>query len=175
MARLARIGVDTSKSVFQLHGVDEKEQAVLRKQLRRRQFVAFFAKLEPTLVGLEACGASHHWARELQKLGHQVVLIPPQYVKPYVGPSDICMMYSVTDVAGLNRISEKVLANAGGIFMTHIRSRNEAYTGASDWKYIAAVKSEEIPRIRSAISQSVCPLKIACNPAPLFSNTASGV
>jgi transposase len=85
MARLSRIGIDTSKSVFQLHGVDEKEQAVLRKQLRRRQFVAFFAKLEPTLVGLEACGASHHWARELQKLGHQVVLIPPQYVKPYVG------------------------------------------------------------------------------------------
>jgi transposase len=85
MARLARIGIDTSKSVFQLHGVDEKEQAVLRRQLRRRQFVAFFAKLEPTLVGLEACGASHHWARELQKLGHQVVLIPPQHVKPYVG------------------------------------------------------------------------------------------
>lgn len=85
MARLSRIGIDTSKSVFQLHGVDEKEQAVLHKQLRRRQFVAFFAKLEPTLVGLEACGASHHWARELQKLGHRVVLIPPQYVKPYVG------------------------------------------------------------------------------------------
>ena len=85
MARLSRIGIDTSKSVFQLHGVDEKEQAVLHKQLRRRQFVAFFAKLEPTLVGLEACGASHHWARELQQLGHRVVLIPPQYVKPYVG------------------------------------------------------------------------------------------
>ncbi len=85
MAKLARIGIDTSKSVFQLHGVDEKEQVVLRKQLRRRQFEAFLAKLEPTLIGLEACGASHHWARELQKLGHQVVLIPPQYVKPYVG------------------------------------------------------------------------------------------
>src|SRR5216684_3030372 len=85
MTKLARIGIDTSKSVFQLHGVDEKEQTVLRKQLRRRQFVVFFAKLEPTLVGLEACGASHHWARELQQLGHQVMLIPPQYVKPYVG------------------------------------------------------------------------------------------
>jgi transposase len=85
MARLARIGIDTSKSVFQLHGVDEKEQVMLRKQLRRRQLLMFFAKLEPTLVGLEACGASHHWARELQKLGHQVVLIPPQYVKAYVG------------------------------------------------------------------------------------------
>lgn len=85
MARLARIGIDTSKSVFQLHGVDEKEQAVLRRQLRRRHLLLFFTKLEPTVVGLEACGASHHWARELQKLGHQVVLIPPQCVKPYVG------------------------------------------------------------------------------------------
>jgi transposase len=85
MARLARIGIDTSKSVFQLHGVDEKEQVTLRKQLRRRQLLMFFAKLEPTLVGLEACGASHHWARELQQLGHRVVLIPPQYVKCYVG------------------------------------------------------------------------------------------
>jgi transposase len=85
MARLARIGIDTSKSVFQLHGVDEKEQVTLRKQLRRRQLLMFFAKLEPTLVGLEACGASHHWARELQQLGHRVVLIPPQYVKAYVG------------------------------------------------------------------------------------------
>ncbi len=85
MARLARIGIDTSKSVFQLHGVDEKEQVVLRKQLRRRQFVAFFAELDRTVVGLEACGASHHWGRELGKLGHQVMLIPPQHVKPYVG------------------------------------------------------------------------------------------
>ena len=85
MARLSRIGIDTSKSVFQLHGVDEKEQVVLRKQLRRRQLLMFFGKLEPTLVGLEACGASHHWARELEKLGHRVVLIPPQYVKAYVG------------------------------------------------------------------------------------------
>jgi len=57
---------------------------MLRKKLRRRQFLEFFAKLEPTRIGLEACGASHHWARELQELGHEVVLLPPQYVKPYV-------------------------------------------------------------------------------------------
>lgn len=87
MTRLARIGIDTAKSVFQLHGVDEKEQVVLRKQVRRREFLAFLAKLDPTHVGLEACGASHHWARELGKLGHQVVLIPPQYVKGYAGPN----------------------------------------------------------------------------------------
>jgi len=85
MTRLARIGIDTSKSAFQLHGVDDKEQVVLRKQLRRRQFLAFLGKLDPTVIGLEACGASHHWGRELAKLGHQVMLIPPQHVKPYVG------------------------------------------------------------------------------------------
>ena len=109
MARLSRIGIDTSKSVFQLHGVDEKDQAVLRKQLRRRQFVAFFAKLEPTLVGLEACGASHHWARELVKLGHQVVLIPPQYVKPYVGrnKNDRIDAEAVCEAMGRPKLQER--------------------------------------------------------------------
>jgi transposase len=82
--QIIRIGVDTSKSVFVLHGVDAAEQPTLRKKLRRRQVLEFFAKLEPTKVGLEACGASHYWARELQALGHAVVLLPPQYVKPYV-------------------------------------------------------------------------------------------
>jgi transposase len=76
--------MDTSKSVFQLHGVDAAEQVVLRKKLRRQDMLAFFAKLPPCRVGMEACGGSHHWARELQKLGHRVELIPPQYVKPYV-------------------------------------------------------------------------------------------
>src|ERR1700754_175328 len=84
MTRVARIGIDTSKSVFQLHGVDEEEAVVLRRQVRRRELLAFFARLEPTSIGLEACGGSHHWARELQKLGHTVMLIPPQYVKAYV-------------------------------------------------------------------------------------------
>lgn len=81
---IIRIGVDTSKSVFVLHGVNAAEQPVLRKKLRRRQVYEFFAKLDPTRVGLEACGAAHYWARELQGLGHEVVLLPPQYVKPYV-------------------------------------------------------------------------------------------
>lgn len=84
MTKISRIGIDTSKSVFVLHGVDEADRPVLRKKLRRKQMVEFFAKLEPTRIGLEACGASHHWARTLQGLGHEVVLLPPQYVKPYV-------------------------------------------------------------------------------------------
>jgi transposase len=84
MAKIIRIGMDTSKSVFVLHGVDAAEQPVLRKKLRRRQVLEFFAKLEPTKIGLEACGGAHYWARELRALGHEVVLVPPQYVKPYV-------------------------------------------------------------------------------------------
>ena len=84
VTKIIRIGIDTSKSVFQLHGVDAVEKPILRKKLRRQQFLAFVAKLDPTRIGLEACGAAHHWARELSALGHEVVLLPPQYVKPYV-------------------------------------------------------------------------------------------
>lgn len=84
MDQIIRIGMDTSKSVFVLHGVDAAEKPVLRKKLRRGQVIEFFAKLEPTKIGLEACGAAHYWARELAALGHEVILLPPQYVKPYV-------------------------------------------------------------------------------------------
>src|SRR6202165_2006384 len=82
--QIIRIGMDTSKHIFQLHGVDAAEQPVLRKRLRRKQVLAFFAKLPPTVIGMEACGASHYWARELGRLGHEVRLIAPQHVKPYV-------------------------------------------------------------------------------------------
>jgi transposase len=84
MNDIIRIGVDTSKSVFQLHGVDAAERPVLRKKLRRRDFLNFFAKLPPTRVGLEACGGSHYWARELMALRHEPKLLPTQHVKPYV-------------------------------------------------------------------------------------------
>ncbi len=81
---IIRIGLDTSKHVFQVHGVSENEQPVLRRQLRRGEVEKFFAKLAPTQIGIEACGASHHWARLLRGLGHEAMLIPPQYIKPYV-------------------------------------------------------------------------------------------
>src|SRR6266568_8101175 len=81
---IIRIGLDTAKHVFQLHGVDEKEQPVLRRRLRRKEVEPFFAKLPPTRIGLEACGAAHYWARVLRVLGHEAVLLPPQYIKPYV-------------------------------------------------------------------------------------------
>lgn len=84
MDHISRIGMDTSKRVFQLHGVNAAEQPVLRRKLGRAALHAFFAKLPPTVVALEACGASHYWARTLQALGHTVRLIAPQLVKPYV-------------------------------------------------------------------------------------------
>lgn len=84
MDKIIRIGMDTSKHVFQLHGVNAAEQLVLRKKLRRKEMVAFFHKCPPTVIAIEACGASHHWARLLTSLGHEVKLIAPQLVKPYV-------------------------------------------------------------------------------------------
>jgi transposase len=79
-----RIGMDTSKHFFQLHGVNAAEKVVLRKKLRRKEMVAFLKMLAPTVVGIEACGASHHWARLLRSFGHEVKLIAPQLAKPYV-------------------------------------------------------------------------------------------
>ena len=84
MEQIIRIGMDTSKNFFQLHGGDAAERPVLRKKLRRNEVLAFFAKLAPTVIGMEACGAAHYWARELRKLGHEVRLMAPQHVKAYV-------------------------------------------------------------------------------------------
>ena len=78
------IGLDIAKSVFQVHGIDVNGQMVIRRQLKRRYVLAFFEKLQPCLVGIEACATSHYWARELQALGHRVLLMPPAYVRPYV-------------------------------------------------------------------------------------------
>jgi transposase len=111
MARIARIGIDTSKSSFQLHGVDEAEQVVLQRKLRRRELLAFLGKLEPTLVGLEACGASHHWGRELAKQGHRVMLIPPQYVKPYVrrGKNDAADAAAICEAMSRPPVRERLV------------------------------------------------------------------
>ena len=85
-----RIGLDIAKNVFQVHDVDDKDTVVIRKRLRRPDILRFFASLPPCLIGIEACSASHHWARELIRLGHEVRPMPARYVKPYVqrGKSD---------------------------------------------------------------------------------------
>jgi transposase len=84
MQTVTTIGLDIAKSVFQVHAVDAAGKVVIRRQLKRRYVLAFFEKLPPCLIGIEACASSHHWSRELQALGHSVRLMPPAYVKPYV-------------------------------------------------------------------------------------------
>jgi transposase len=82
--KITTIGIDLAKTLFQVHGVDKYEKAGLKKQLKRKDVVSFFANLEPCLIGMEACGSAHYWARKLSELGHTVRLMAPQFVKPYV-------------------------------------------------------------------------------------------
>lgn len=112
MTTIARLGVDTSKNLFQLHGVNEREEVVLRKQVRRGQFLAYLAKLGPTGVALEACGASHYWAREVQALGHEVMLLPPQHVKPYAGrnKNDKIDAEAICEAMSRRRVAERRVA-----------------------------------------------------------------
>jgi transposase len=84
MQAITTIGLDIAKSVFQVHGIDAQGNVLVRRQLKRRYVLAFFQRLPPCLVGIEACASSHHWSRELRALGHAVRLMPPAYVKPYV-------------------------------------------------------------------------------------------
>jgi transposase len=78
------VGVDLAKNVFQVHAVGAEGKIVVRRQVRRAEMLKFFAQLRPCLIGMEACASAHHWARELKALGHEVRLMPPAYVKPYV-------------------------------------------------------------------------------------------
>ncbi len=84
MNEVITIGVDLAKNVFQVHGVDAEGSVIVRRQLRRAQMLPFFKKQRPCLVGMEACASAHYWAREIAALGHEVKLMAPRYVKPYV-------------------------------------------------------------------------------------------
>jgi transposase len=101
MSSVVTIGLDLAKSVFQIHGVDDTGRTMLRRRLSRHELVSYFAKMSPCLIGMEACSAAHHWARELSRVGHSVRLIPPQYVKPYVKRNK-------TDAADAEAICEAV-------------------------------------------------------------------
>jgi transposase len=99
--KITTVGIDLAKNVFQVHGVDERGQVVLRKQLRRAQVAVFFGNLPPCLIGMEACASAHYWGRTLQRFGHTVRLMASQFVKPYVKTNK-------NDVADAEAICEAV-------------------------------------------------------------------
>ncbi len=97
---ITTIGLDLAKSIFQVHAIDASGNVVVKKAFRRAQVLPFFRRLKPCLVGIEACGTSHYWARELSRFGHDVRLMPPAYVKPYVkrGKTDANDAEAICDV-----------------------------------------------------------------------------
>lgn len=130
MEDVTRIGMDTSKSVFQLHGVDRSEQPALRRKLRRRQVLEFFSKLPAVQVGIEACGGSHYWARELATLGHDVKLLPAQHVKPYVrrNKNDAADAEAICEAMSRPRMQERFVPvksaeHQAGLMLTGVRDQ----------------------------------------------------
>ncbi len=124
--RIIRIGLDTAKHVSQVHGVDDNERAVLRRQVRRGEMEKFFAKLPATRIGLEACGAAHHWARMLRGLGHAVVLMPAQYIKPYVkrGKNDALDAAAICEAMsrpGMRFVPVKSAENQAALMLLRVR------------------------------------------------------
>jgi hypothetical protein len=166
MQTITTIGLDIAKSVFQVHGVDAEGNVVIRRQLKRRYVLAFFQKLPPCLIGIEACASSHYWSRELQALGHTVRLMPPAYVKPYVKrhKNDAIDAEAVKPVAlppGLGRLLTKPLPTGsatmtnmtgmvcvccnisavGGVFCVTMRSGCKAISSFADRCLISASSS----------------------------------
>jgi transposase len=120
---ITTIGLDLAKSVFQAHGVDETGATILLKRLHRKQMLPFFSKLPPCLIGVEACGAAHYWARTLAAMGHEVRLIPPSYVKAYVkrGKSDALDAEAICEAVQrpTMRFVPVKTVEQQGILMTH--------------------------------------------------------
>lgn len=128
MNEITRIGMDTSKHIFQLHGVDAAERPILRRKLRRRDMIAFFERLAPTRVAIEACGASHHWARLLGAFGHEVQLIAPQLVKPYVkrGKNDAADAEALCEAMGrpsMRFVPVKTAEQQAALMLVGLRDR----------------------------------------------------
>lgn len=128
MDHIMRIGIDTSKSVFQLHGVNVLEEPVLRRKLRRRDMLKFFGRLSPTVIGMEACGGSHHWARALAECGHDVKLLPAQYVKAYVkrGKNDAADAEAVCEAMSrptMRFVAVKTPETQAALMLVSLRSR----------------------------------------------------
>ena len=169
MNDITTIGIDLAKSVFQLHGVDAEGRPLLRRQLRRSQMLEFFQRQPACLIGMEACASAHYWARELIKLGHDVRLMQPSYVKGYVkrGKTDkadaeaICEAVSRPSMRFVPVKSEGEPANASEpLLMTHkareflVRQQTQI-VNASCWKHAFGVTRAHLGEVRPSSSPRV--------------------
>lgn len=167
MSELATVGIDLAKSVFQIHGVDENGRVLVRRQLRRGQLLAFFEKLPRCLIGMEACGGAHDWARKLQELGHDVRLMPPSYVKPYVkrGKTDAADAAAICEA--VTRPSMRFVAvkseACSSVLVVHrtrdllVRQRtqicNAIRAHMTEFGVIAAKGAQNVDRLRTQLHQ----------------------
>jgi transposase len=167
MTQYKRIAIDTSKSVFTLHCINQSDLAVLRTNLRRAQMIPFFKKISPTEIAMEACGAAHYWARELTALGHKVRLIPPQYVKPFVkrGKNDRNDAAAICEAAGRPAIHpvpvKTVEQQAQGMVLKirqtligqRVQLTNALRGHAAEFGLVVAKGDSQISRLLFAIEQ----------------------
>lgn len=128
MDQVVRIGMDTSKQIFQLHGVNAAEEPVLRRKLKRSQVYEFFSRLAPAVIGIEAGGAAHHWSRTLSAMGHQVRIVAPQFVKPYVkrGKNDAADAEALCEAMSgpaMRFVPEKSVAQQAALMLVSLRDR----------------------------------------------------
>jgi len=157
--------MDTSKRIFLLHGVNEAEQPVLRRKLSRVAMIAFFQRLEPAIVAMEACGASHYWARELKRMGHEVRLMAPQLVKPYVkrGKNDAADAEALCEAASrptMRFVPVKTADRQAGLMLAGARERlvrqltqlaNAIRGHAAEFGITVAKGRSHIPELLAAI------------------------
>jgi transposase len=146
MEQPTTIGIDLAKTVFQVHGVNQTGKAILKRKLRRNQVLDFFAGLEPCLVGLEACAGAHYWARELSALGHEVRIMPPSYVKPYVKRGK-------TDAADAEAICEAVTRPTMRFVPVKSAERQAALLNHKTRDFLVRQRTQLVNTIRAHLSE----------------------
>ncbi len=160
--KITTVGIDLAKNVFQIHGIDQHGKAVLKKQLKRAQMAPFFVNLPPCLVGMEACGSAHHWARKLQALGHTVRLMAPQFVKPYVktNKNDVAYAEAICEAVGrpnMRFVPIKNVEQQAVLAMHRVRQGFVKARTAQGTRFaVFSPNSESSSRKASATLQRVC-------------------
>lgn len=171
MKKITAVGLDLAKAVFQVHGADEDGRAVVRKTLRRGQVAEFFAQLPPCVVGMEACGSAHHWARKLRDLGHEVRLIAPQYVKPFVkrNKTDAADAEAICEAMGrpsmrfvpVKTTEQQAILSVHRARQGFVRARTAMASQIrgllAEFGIVAAKGIENVPRLRMAMIDQELP------------------